>query len=225
MIRSRRLLRISVHSTAAALVVLSLTGCLKQLLFLGLLIHGPPSIEPDFDSRTGKSMTAKDVKVAVICEAPLELQHDFGKIDRELGKFLSFRLREHQITSVHHELVQAWIDENSQWDTPTELGAALKVTYVIHIEVEKYSLFEKNNQNLLRGRTEGLISVYEMSKDGTGKRIYTRDFRTQHPRLAPRSTYNTTPSTFKREYLSRLSDHLGWYFYEHHAGDDIPDAT
>ncbi|MFP6768997.1 MAG: hypothetical protein VB859_12550, partial [Planctomycetaceae bacterium] len=70
MIRSRRLFRISVHTTAAALVILSLTGCLKQLLFLGLLIHGPPSIEPDFDSRTGKSMTAKDVKVAVICEAP-----------------------------------------------------------------------------------------------------------------------------------------------------------
>ena len=61
--------------------------------------------------------------------------------------------------------------------------------------------------------------------DGGGKRVYTRDIRARHPRLAPRSTYNTTPANFKREYLSRLSDQLGWYFYEHHHGDDIPDAT
>ena len=223
--RLGRLLKIVVHTTAAAVVVVSLTGCLKQILFLGLLIHGPPSIEPDFESRTGKSMTAKGVTVAVLCEAPLELQHDFGKIDRELGKYLTFRLREHQVVSVHHERVQAWLDEHPHWDSPTELGKALGVTYVIHIEIEQHSLFEKNNQNLLRGRTEGLLSVYEMSDDGDGKRIYTRDVRARHPRLAPRSTYNTTLANFKREYLSRLSDQLGWYFYEHHHGDDIPDAT
>ena len=43
--RFGRLLRVSVHTTAAVLIVVSLTGCLKQILFLGLLIHGPPSIE------------------------------------------------------------------------------------------------------------------------------------------------------------------------------------
>ncbi|GIS61185.1 MAG: hypothetical protein CM1200mP2_34100 [Planctomycetaceae bacterium] len=59
------------------------------------------------------------------------------------------------------------------------------MTYVIHIEIEQHSLFEKNNQNLLRGRTEGLLSVYEMLPDGGGKRVYTRDIRTRHPRLAP----------------------------------------
>ena len=222
---TRRLLRVSIHLSAALLVIVSLTGCLKQILFLGLLIHGPPSIEPDFESRTGKSMTAKGVTVAVLCEAPLELQHDFGKVDREIGKYLTFRLREHQVSSVHHERVQAWLDEHPEWDSPVELGEALGVTYVIHIEIEQHSLFEKNNQNLLRGRTEGLLSVYEMLPDGGGKRVYTRDIRTRHPRLAPRSTYNTTPANFNREYLSRLSDQLGWYFYEHHHGDDIPDAT
>ena len=224
-VRPKRWLRISLHACTATLIVVSLPGCLKQMLFLGLLIHGPPSIEPDFDIRTGKSMTAKGVSVAVLCEAPLELQHDFGSIDKELSKYLTFRLREHQINVVHHELVRAWLDENPKWDTPSQLGEALRVTYVIHLEVEDYSLFEKNNQNLLRGRTEGLMSVYEMNEDGTGKRIYTHYFRSQHPRLAPRSTYATTPSNFKREYLSRLSDQIGWFFYERHTGDDIPDAT
>lgn len=223
--RFGRLLRILIHTTAAVLVVVSLTGCLKQILFLGLLIHGPPSIEPDFEAQTGKSMTTKGVTVAVLCEAPLELQHDFGKIDRELAKYLTFRLREHQVLAGHHEKVLAWLDEHPDWDSPSELGEALGVNYVIHIEIEQHSLFEKNNQNLLRGRTEGLLSVYEMSDSGGGKRIYTRDIRVRHPRLAPRSTYNTTLPNFKREYLSRLSDQLGWYFYEHHHGDDIPDAT
>ena len=110
---TRRLLRVSIHVSAATLVVVSLTGCLKQILFFGLLIHGPPSIEPDFESRTGKSMTAKGVTVAVLCEAPLELQHDFGKLDREIAKYLTFRLRQHQIVAVHYERVQAWLDEQN----------------------------------------------------------------------------------------------------------------
>ena len=48
-VRPKRWLRISLHACTATLIVVSLTGCLKQMLFLGLLIHGPPSIEPDFD--------------------------------------------------------------------------------------------------------------------------------------------------------------------------------
>jgi hypothetical protein len=27
---------------------------------------------------------------------------------------------------------------------------------------------------------------------------------------------------FRRLYMSRLSEEIGWLFYEHYAGDDIP---
>ena len=49
------------------MLLLTQAGCLKQMLFLGYLIGGPPSIEPDFDRNAKKSMTGKDVTVAVVC--------------------------------------------------------------------------------------------------------------------------------------------------------------
>ena len=51
---------------ALLLLPLALTGCLKPLIFWGYLLGGPPSIEPDFDLMTKKSMTDKEATVAVV---------------------------------------------------------------------------------------------------------------------------------------------------------------
>ena len=223
--RHKRLLRISAHSVSAVVIVLSLTGCLKEILFLGLLLHGPPSIEPEFDIRTGKSMTDRGVKVAVLCEAPSNLRLDFGKIDEHLGRYVTNWLARNKINCVHSEGIRAWVDEHPEFDTPEELGADLEVTYVIHIELRQYSLYEKNSQSLFRGSAEGLIKVYDMQPDGRGRVIYNNSFRYRYPRIQARSIYDIPEANFKREYLSRLSDQIGHHFYEWHTGDDIPDAT
>ena len=67
---------------------LVLTGC-NYFILIGYLIGGPPSIEPDFDVETNKSMTDLDVTVAVVCYAPPKLKWDFSKVDKELAKYNS----------------------------------------------------------------------------------------------------------------------------------------
>jgi hypothetical protein len=52
------------------------SGCRVGLL-LGLLIAGPPTVEPEFDRQTKESMTDKDVTVAVVCFAPTEVRTRF----------------------------------------------------------------------------------------------------------------------------------------------------
>ncbi|MDA1018308.1 MAG: hypothetical protein O3A00_28120, partial [Planctomycetota bacterium] len=98
-------------STAACLLAVclmtsTLVGC-NYVILLSYLIHGPPSIAPLFETETGKSMTDKDVAVAVVCYAPKEIKWDFENIDNELAKYVGYRLGEHNIKFVNPQHIQA----------------------------------------------------------------------------------------------------------------------
>ena len=212
------------HVLVCLMLAASLSGC-NPLMLAGILIGGPPSIEPHFDATTKKSMTDKGVTVAVVCVAPDEVLLNFDGMDRELAKAVSYRLWKKKIKVVDPDHVQAWLDENSEWDTAAEIGRALGVTYVIYIDLYKFSLYEENSFDLYRGRSNGMISVYEIEKQGGSTRIYKTPLSSKFPRLAPRSAYRIPRETFKLEYLSRLSEEIGRLFCEWYKGDLMPDAT
>jgi hypothetical protein len=204
--------------------LLALPGC-AQFVLLSYIIGGPPSIEPGFDAETAQSLTGKDIKVVVVCYAPTELKFSNPKIDAEVASALSYRLAEHRINVVNPDYVRAWMDEHSDWEHPEEIGAALDVTHVINIELTSFSLYEEHSHTLYRGRAEVYVSVLEMNEDGTGEEIYATEINSVFPTLTPRDTQATTYLQFKREYLSRLSEELGWLFYERYNGDKIPWAS
>lgn len=201
------------------------TGCMKELLFLGLLIGGFPSIEPDFDSKLGLSMTDKDVVVAVVCYAPTELKFDFDELDHEIARTVTFRMHQHGIKVISPDQIRAWLDENPDWDKPSEIGEAFDATYVVYIDMLKYSLYEKGSASLYRGRSEAFVSVIQMDDEGEGEKIYSKEVLSQYPLAAPRPASEVTYSTFKKQYLSRLSEEIGRLFYEHYNGDDMGDAV
>ena len=87
----------------------SLSGC-SYMLLLGLLIGGPPTVEPEFDKQTKESMTDKDISVAVVCFAPTEVRYSFENIDHEVAKYVTFRLMEHKIVTIPPDRVKAWDD-------------------------------------------------------------------------------------------------------------------
>jgi len=202
----------------------ALSGC-NYLILAGYLIGGPPSIDPDFDVVTNKSLTDPGVTVAVVCYAPPEILWDFDSIDSEIAKYVAFRLHQHKIRVINPDRISAWLDENDEWDAPEEIGRAFDATYVIYIDLQSFSLYEANSAHLYRGRSEAIVSVYQTDDQGGGERIYTKELLSRYPLAAPRSTYEVTYTTFKRQYLSRLSEEIGRLFYEHYNGDDIPDAT
>lgn len=205
---------------AAALWCVSLSGCRVGML-LGLLIAGPPTVEPEFDKQNdGESMTDKGVSVAVVCFAPPEVRYSFDNIDNELAKSVSFRLVEHKIKVIPPDLVRAWMDENKDWDKPEEIGAAFKATYVIYIDLNKFSLFEEGSTSLYRGRSESSVSVWKMDEDGTAEKIFNEEKISKFPQQQPISP-DESYANFKARYLYRLSDEIGRYFYEYYLSDEI----
>lgn len=206
------------------LFTLPQTGC-NLVILLGYLIGGPPSIEPDFHKKTGKSLDGKGITVLVLCYADKELKWDNDALDYEVSKHIAYQLNSHKIKVIDPDRVQAWLDKNDKWDRASEVGAEFKVDYVIAIDIKQYSLFEERSDQLYRGRADAIINVHEMDKDKkSGEVIYSKELAYRYPLRGPVSVYEYPYATFKKMYLSALSNAVGVLFYESYAGDDMPDA-
>lgn len=202
---------------------LNFSGC-AQFVILSYLLHGPPSIEPDFDAETGESMIDPDKKVAVVCYAPTELKWKFPQIDDQVATAVALRLHENHITVIAPDYVKAWVDQNPDWERASEIGKAFDADYVIEIELAAFSLFEGTSTTLYRGRTEAYVHVVQMEA-GTGDRIFSKEIDFVFPTRVPRQSSDLPLNAFQREYLSRLSERIGFLFYDRFHGDMIPWAT
>ncbi len=207
-----------------AVVALAGSGC-SYVVGLGYLLGGPPSIEPEFSRATNKSLTDADVKVAVACYAPKELQWDNAEVDHELAEFVAHRLHAHKVTVCRPDQVRAWISAHPDWDKPEEIGEGVDVTHVIFIDLSKYSLYEHDAPHLYRGRAEAVINVVEKQPDGDWEKIFVKELISVYPLAVPRPASQESFGTFKRKYLERLSEEIGRLFYEYYNGDDLPEVT
>ena len=199
---------------------LTATGCLQQAMVLGYLIGGPPTVEPDFDAKTGVTLSQKEKTSLVLCYAPKSVRFNFDAVDRELAKYVSHRLNQNHIKVVDPDSVQAWLDEHPDWDKPEEIGRDFEVDYVILVEISDFGLYEEGNSNLFRGHSELLISVHEIEEED-GSEIYSKELISKFPIHQPVSTSDMSYYDFKRLYMSRISDEVGRHFYEYFAADDI----
>lgn len=220
----RRVLSWMVTGLICSVLTMGIPGC-NYFILLGYLIGGPPQIEPLFEKETKKSLTDRDVRVAVVCYAPNDLKYQFDDIDHILAKFLAVQLSQHKIEVVAPDAVRLWLEQNKDWDTPDEVGAAFDTTYVIYVDVSDFSLYERDSANLFRGRCEAIVSVYEMKADGSGKRIFQHDLTSAFPTQVPRSASEVSYESFRTEYFLRLSEDIGRMFYPYLRGDEISNAN
>jgi hypothetical protein len=200
------------------------SGC-NYIVLLGYLIGGPPSIEPDYDAMTSESLTNPGIVVAVACFAPKEVLYSFAHVDRDIAVAVARRLHNHKIKVITPDLVQQWIDEHPDWDEPDEIGKAVGATHVVYIDLTSFTLYEENSHELYRGRSEGIVSVYELDEFGDGEQTYSKELISRYPLAAPRDSSDISRAQFQLQYLARISEEIGRLFYEHYNGDDMTDAT
>jgi len=218
--RRRRALGTFAGLLAAAL----LPGC-SQFVLLGLLIGGPPHIEADFDRETGDSLVGTDKKVAVVCFADPQIKMKYLKVDVEVATYVSRLMQLNRINVIEPESVRAWLDEHPDWETADEVGRSLEADYVIEIELRDFDLYEPHSATLFRGRTTAYLNVYKLQAGEPADRVFSRDVNFMFPTKVPRSTYESTEMAFKREFLSRLGEEIGFMFYPSYNGDKIPWAS
>lgn len=205
---------------ALGLLCLFASGC-NYLVVFGYLIGGPPSVEPLFETETKESMSSKDVKVCVVCFAPNEIKYNFENIDNEVAQYVSHRLHTHKIVVIQPDLVKGWLEENKDWDRPEEIGNHFKTDYVISIDLNEFSLYEEGSAELYRGRAEAIVSVWKMDGEDHAERIFTKEKISKYPLHMAVDSAEKSYQVFKGEYLSRLSEEIGRFFYEYETVDEI----
>ena len=96
------------------LLLLGVPGC-NYFLLLGYLIGGPPQIEPLFEKETKKSMTDKDVRVAVICTATDDLKYEFENLDHIIASQVTKQLAGKKVEVVSYDQVRVWDHDAHRW--------------------------------------------------------------------------------------------------------------
>jgi hypothetical protein len=97
------------------------------------------------------------------------------------------------------------------------VGQHFKADYVIYIEINKLSLFERgSDMQLLRGRADLLVSVVDLkNSDETPD---SRDFTCVYPsdsKGAIDVSLENTPAQFRQAFLGYVARRLSYYFAPH----------
>ncbi len=167
-----------------------------------------------FTTRLGATLRGRKKVTLVYCYAPKELKFDNESVDYDLAKHVAYQLNGNKIKVVDPDRVYGWLDKNWRWKKPSEIGAAFKCDYIIHIDLMDYSLFEANSTYLNRGRADCIVNVIKMDEDRKdGSVIYTHPIKSNFPIRGPIDSNSMPLSEFKKRYLSFLSDEIGRLFY------------
>ncbi len=191
-----------------------LSGCVQYVAFPVTSY----AIKPDFEEQTGRSVLEDDPVVTVVCRTSSRIQADHPNIHTDVMRYVSNSMAMNNISMTEPSVIQSWIDQHPDYDEVSEIGQFFEADYVIEIHIEGFGLYEENSVELLRGRTEAYVTVYEMLDDGSGDRIYETEIDFAFPTRFPRSTSDTPYSQFKMEYLTALSDKITWLFVPRETG-------
>jgi hypothetical protein len=178
------------------------------------IIQGEPTKDPEFTK-------LKDKKVAVVCYAPARVRYNADDVDTEVAKGVSALLKRNgkAIDVVDPDQVADWLDQHANWSDVTEVGKEFSADYVVFVDIQEFSVYEENSPNMLRGRSYVDIRVYDVVNEGAV--VYSTDLESIYPLGRPIPAGEKRETSFRREYLARLSDEIGRHFYPYVPGEDV----
>jgi len=208
---------------AGLMTVLSFAaGC--NVIGTAMYVFGPePKRDPEL-VRLASDDKKKEVKVVMIASSGMETGPDFMRVDRELSNYLAkalddgFKVNEEKVTIVPTRQVERFKDETPNWQTLDlqEIGKKFKADYVISLEINSLSVFEKGSANqLYRGNADISIKVADLNKPEDYP--ICKEFRDQFPSemKGPIPVGDSSPQQFKQTFLAHIALKLSWYFTAH----------
>jgi len=210
-------------------ILISLTGCSLGVM-AGKMLIGDPMVGDDFKSKTGKSLTEKGCKVAILCSTPESVKDQFASLQVELLRDVSRKMSIHKIDVVKPHLVASWIDDNGgKTDDLGSLAQEVDADYIVDINVEQFSYIEENSPNLYRGRCNGAVTVFAFAQEkgegesskkrsGSPRQVYQNTFKSVHPVHQPIPADQTSELIFRKKFMDRVGDEISRLFYKHRAG-------
>ena len=206
----------------AALLLPGLCGC-RFMVAVGKMVMGDPQMTSSFEQSTGTNLCESEDRLLIICTAPHQILLDFPSVQLDLLDRISLQLENREIKVVSSDDVASWYDDHGEWGDYSELARHFDARYVMHLNLRTFSYIEPESTNLLRGRSEGTVKVYEISEDDSGfvDKVFERDLRVKFPEIHPVPRESRSEDLFVDNLLDRVALQTSQMFYNHRLGDTI----
>jgi hypothetical protein len=172
----------------------------------------------------GKEMRAMILVRPMLVETRLE----FVGADVKLATLLHKQIKdmveynEERLTLIAPEKVEAFKSSRSNWAelNPLDIGNHFQVDYVIVIEANHLSLYERNSyQRIYRGKADLSVKLWDVKHPDESPAK--RDFSYSYPGEAKIEEVDsdTPPQVFRDRFLTYVAKRLAWLFEPHPERD------
>jgi hypothetical protein len=182
----------------------------------------PEAKDPAELKRLAADDSKKEVKVVLWTYMSLDPRTEFIQADRRLAVMLAEEIRRlseengEKVTVVKPNLVDQYKSRHPNWRALelTKVGHDFGADYVIHLEIDKLSLYEPNcSQQLYRGQTEISVSLVDMKNPDD---VPDKEFNDHYPSEAGSiNTWDMSPTAFRDRFLEHVAKRLSFYFVDH----------
>ena len=178
-------------------------------------------------------IAAKHKEVTVVILTSLAYRNDirpeFLTVDRDLTDRLIQQLRKRyeenreKVNIVPFSKVNRYLAQQSDTSllAKQEIGKHFHADYVINLEINAISLYEKGSigEQLFRGTADIEVTVIDVKQPQGEDPIFTRNYTCQYPENMPEFASSTTVGDFSSKFLGRLAWDLSKFFAGSSAQD------
>ncbi|MBI3866350.1 MAG: hypothetical protein HY290_31095 [Planctomycetia bacterium] len=167
----------------------------------------------DFQRTTKYALRGRRKVSLVYCSVSDGLRQDGQSVDYDIAKHVAYNLNGKKIKVFDPDRVYNWLDNHDGWRKTSEIGAAFKADFIVHIDVMNYSIDESDDKDLYRARAECVVNVVKMDDDkNDGYVIYTVPIITNFPQNGSAILTDSSHAEFKKQFLLFLSNEVGRFF-------------
>jgi hypothetical protein len=170
----------------------------------------------------------KEPRVVILTYMGMETRQDLVQADVQLGYLLGRALAEackenkERLTVVSPSKVEEFKSTHPTWyqSDLRDVGRYFKADYVIYLELNHLSLFDKGNlQMLYNGHIDLVVSLVDVNHpdEPNGREEYHESFPSEARAIAVDA--ETQPSQFRQMFLAHVARQLTWYFTPHAPRD------
>jgi len=145
-------------------------GCVNVLAIASKVIMGDPMQTSAFEQATGKKLAKSGKTVLLYCSASPLLVDEFGSISSDIQEELIQRMKRHKINVLPPDAGTRIIDRIGRFDAHT-LGREMDgLNYIMHVQLEDFTLYEPGSRDFYRSHSKGKITGYEVRTNEKGSR-------------------------------------------------------
>ncbi len=199
-------------------------GC-SPMTFMSFL-SPEPTIPPAMHPLAIKDKKGP-VSVVILTDASTETREEIIGADRQLSDLVKKMIaglataNNEELSFVNLRKVEEYKSTHPHWqEDVAEVGRDLKADFVIYLEINSMSLFEKgSNRSICLGEADLAVSLYKVADvDGTPDQKHFHD-------KYPKSTggipvdQELSPTDFREKFLTYLAKRIAWNFEGHPQTD------